>query len=59
MIPSYRALRVDVTDIRGNTWATLDIVEGKLADPWVELEQEGQRLTNATASTEHDDLGEL
>ena len=46
-------------DIRGNTWAALDIVEGKLAHPRVELEEEGQGLTNATGSTENGDLGGL
>lgn len=37
---TYGALGVDVADIRGDTWAALDIVEGELADAWVQLEEE-------------------
>lgn len=48
-----------MTDIRGDTWATLDIVEGKLADAGVQLEEERQRLANSTTCAEHDDLGQL
>jgi hypothetical protein len=36
-----------------------DIVQGKLGDSGVELEQQGQRLTNATSSTEDGHLGQL
>jgi hypothetical protein len=36
-----------------------DVVEGKLADSRVELQQEGQRLANATGSTENSDFGRL
>lgn len=56
---TYSALGVDVSDISGDTWTTLDIVEGKLANAWVELEEEGQRLANSTTRAEDDDLGEL
>ena len=56
---TYDALGVDVRDIGGNTWATLDVVQRKLADSRVELKEEGQRLTNATSGTEDGDLGGL
>lgn len=56
---TYSALCVDVSNVGGNTWATLDIVKGELADPWVQLEEKRQRLANATACAEYDDLGEL
>jgi hypothetical protein len=36
-----------------------DVVEGQLGDPGVELEQQGERLTNATGGTEDGDLGRL
>lgn len=36
-----------------------DIVQGKLGHPGVELEQQGQRLANATSSTEDGHLGQL
>lgn len=48
-----------MANISGDTWTALDIVEGKLADARVELEEERQRLANATTGAEHDDLGEL
>lgn len=53
------ALGVDVRDIGGDTWCTLDIVEGELADSWIELEQEGERLADSAAGAENSDLGEL
>jgi len=56
---SYGALGVDVRDVSADTRSALDVVEGEIADSWVELEQEGQRLANATAGTEDDDLGGL
>lgn len=56
---SYRALGVDVADISGNTGCHADIVEGELADTWVELQEKGERLTDTTGGTEDDDLGEL
>lgn len=36
-----------------------DIVQGKLSHSRVELEQQGQRLANATSSTEDGHLGQL
>jgi len=41
------------------TWSSTDIVEGKLRNTGVELEEEGQWLSNSTGSTEDGDLGEL
>lgn len=52
-------LGVDVRDVSGNTGAAADVVQGKLGNSGVELEQEGQRLANATGSTENGDLGQL
>jgi len=46
-------------DVRGRTGSKTDIVESELADSGVELEEEGQRLANATGSTEDGDLGRL
>lgn len=48
-----------VGDGRERTGSKADIVESKLADSGVELEKEGQRLANATSSTENGDLGRL
>lgn len=36
-----------------------DVVQGKLSHSRVELEQQGQRLANATGSTEDGHLGQL
>lgn len=36
-----------------------DIVQGELSHSRVELEQQGQRLANATSSTEDGHLGQL
>lgn len=36
-----------------------DVVEGELANAGVELEEERERLANATGSTEDGDLGGL
>lgn len=41
------------------TWASTDVVESKVGDAWVELEEEGQWLTDTTSSTENSDLGKL
>ena len=41
------------------TGSSADIVEGKLSYSGVELEEEGERLANATGSTEDGDLGKL
>lgn len=46
-------------DDGGRTGRKTDVVEGKLADPGVELEEEGERLANATGGTEDGDLGGL
>jgi hypothetical protein len=39
------------------TGSQADIVEGELGNPGVELQEEGQRLANATGGTEDGDLG--
>jgi hypothetical protein len=41
------------------TGSSTDVVEGKLRDLGVELEEEGEGLANATGGTEDGDLGEL
>ena len=41
------------------TGPAADVVESELGDAGVQLEQERERLANATGSTEHSDLGEL
>lgn len=41
------------------TGSAADIVESKLSNAGVELEEERKRLANATGSTEDGDLGEL
>ena len=46
-------------DIGGNTRPTDDVVEGELADPRVELQQEGQRLPDPTCRPEYGDFGGL
>lgn len=48
-----------MADISGNTGCHADIVEGELADTWVELQEKGERLSDTTGGTEDDDLGEL
>jgi hypothetical protein len=37
-----------VRDICGNARTANDIVQRKLADSWVELEEEGERLADTT-----------
>lgn len=44
---------------RRHTGSTTDIIEGELRDTGVELQQQRQRLANATGSTEDSDLGGL
>lgn len=41
------------------TWASTDVVESELGDAGVELEEERERLSNATGGTEDGDLREL
>ena len=53
------ALGVDVGEISTDTGGAADIVESKLGDSGVELEEEGKGLANATGGTEDGDLGEL
>jgi len=48
-----------VADIGGDTGSTLNIVESELGNSWVELEQEGERLTDTASSTEDSDTGVL
>ncbi len=42
-----------------HTGTTTNVVESELGDSRVELQEEGQRLADATSSTEYGDLGEL
>lgn len=42
-----------------HTGSTTDIVEGEVRDTGVELQQQGERLANTTASAENGDLGGL
>ena len=56
---TYSALGVDVADISGNAGGAANVEEGELSDTGVELEEEGQRLSDSTASTEDGNLGEL
>jgi hypothetical protein len=41
------------------TWSSADVVESELSHAWVELEEQRQRLSNSTGSTEDGDLREL
>jgi hypothetical protein len=43
----------------GLTGSAADVVQSKLSDSGVELEQERERLANATGSTEDSNLGQL
>ena len=43
----------------GRTRGATDVVESELSHVGVELEEEGQRLSNAAGGTEDGDLGEL
>lgn len=57
--PSAIALFGGSTWRWGLTGRETDVVEGELGDPGVELEQQRQRLANATGGPEHSDLGRL
>ena len=46
-------------DERKLTWSSTDVVESELSHAWVELEQEGEWLSDSTSSTENGDLGKL
>jgi hypothetical protein len=48
-----------VAQVSSNTRATADIIESKFRNTRVELEQERERLANATSGTEDSDLGGL
>ncbi len=51
-----------VSCVYASQWLTgrkADVVEGELANPGVELEQERERLANTTGGTEDGDLGGL
>jgi hypothetical protein len=41
------------------TGSKTDVVEGKLGNPWVELQEQGQWLTDTTGGTENGDLRRL
>ena len=56
---SHGALGVNVRDVGCDTWGHADIIEGELADPWVQLQQQRERLTDTTGGTEDGDLGVL
>jgi len=49
---THHAPGIDVAYVCGNTWSALDIVQCELADPWVEFEEEGQRLANPSRCTQ-------
>ena len=46
-------------DIGCYTGAAFDVVERKLGDARIELQEEGQRLADTTAGTEDDDFRRL
>jgi hypothetical protein len=46
-------------DATRRTGSKTDVVEGELADSWVELQEQRQRLTDTTSGTENGDLGVL
>lgn len=48
-----------VSDVRRRTRATADVIESKLRNTGVELQQERERLANATSGAEDSDLGGL
>jgi len=48
-----------VRDIRSNTRSADNVVQGELADPGVELQEEGERLTDTAGGTEDGDFGGL
>jgi hypothetical protein len=50
---------MQVSGVRRHTRATADIIESKFRNTRVELEQERERLANATSGTEDSDLGGL
>lgn len=52
VIACDRAVGVDMAQISSDTWSTADIVERELRHSWVELHQQGERLANASGSTE-------
>ncbi|GAA5230781.1 hypothetical protein GCM10025794_32770 [Massilia kyonggiensis] len=58
-ILGFETLKTQVSDVRRRTRATANIIEGKLRNTGVELEQERERLANATSSAENSDLGGL
>ena len=46
-----------MADVGSNTRGPTDVVEGKLGDMGVELEEEGKRLADTSAGAEDGDLG--
>lgn len=58
-VASDLGVGVDVANIGSNTRSVDDIVEGEVGDMRVFLQQQGQRLTNTTGSTEDSNLGEV
>lgn len=48
-----------MADIGSDTGCAADIVESELGNSWVELEEEGEGLTDTTSSTEDSDTGVL
>ena len=51
------ASSLNMAEVSGHSWSGYDIVEGQLGDKGALLEQERERLTNATSSTHHSYLG--
>jgi hypothetical protein len=56
---THIALGVDVRDVCRNARTTNHIVQRKLADSRIELQEKGERLTDATRGTEDRDFGSL
>ena len=46
-------------DIGSDTWSTDNVVQRELANPGVELQEEGERLSDTAGGTEHSDFGGL
>jgi hypothetical protein len=56
---SYLALGVDVANVSSDTGCQPNIIQRKVGDTGVELEQKGERLANSTGGAQDGDLGVL
>ena len=56
---AYIALGVDMGNVCRNAWTTNDIVQRKLVDSGVELQEEREWLADTTGGTEHRNFGGL